>query len=1103
MQWNYELTATSYSNHTINNTIYDDYNFPEIVPPDDSPVYWNCQQQMLITTYTAPDDSVSLVFNANSSAPPCYLFSTCTSGSGICCRDYYIYKGLSATPALIYTQLGVIDGDTVKLANSSQDLYTIKVYAHGADTSTASLLTGYVILLPKVKRLWIDASPVCSGVQPAGTFYNFQVMADPAISTIMNIPGGLGQAVLSPFTPIHGPSCGEYGSDIEAYILQFYFNAIDNNPASPLHYDVLSPPPSSPPYINNAQLDNDFGIDATNYYINYGELDPNLSSTGSEWGYTPTINVTYTDCTGATLSASAPIIIESSALPATASINPTATPGSGIVGPPNAVGVPQPSYDIYDYNVSGTETWTPTNNPIANMHGDGDTVSIIRVQNNITITAGNTLSINNMTVEFGPGADVTVIPPPDSMIHGGTLLLDHATLTAYRGCDGTDESTWAGVRIEGDTAFPEVNGPVHCQGQVTMENSTISYADIGVQNGTSPSNSGGIILATSCQFYNNATSLSLLPYTHTYALAEIENDTFLIDPALWFVPTTPTIQITGTHVTSFSGNTLTNATGGTIPEGIYCTDAGIAIDHTTISNFNSGILCTTIGAAKTITVGGCTFNNNQFGIYSTGLIAQNIVNNIFNIPYSSSTGGVFYTGSTVLAVFDQNAGALMNASTGYNLSNNIFQTNATTSSAPPYGYYNYTTGTLEYNTGSDDNEVVGNTFTGLGVAMLSNFVNNTGSGSPYGLQYLCNTDTRVGDDIAALGDYAPDGGINPYQGTSTGSGIYNLPAGNIFGAVGGGWNIYNQQIPLYYNFNGAPFTSNPQYPANVTSGVTPEDYGTAADCYFFIGTGPYSISGITGNPDYSTSDIAYRVATANVNYYMNDTIPHRDSLYYWAGQMGTAYGDLLTTTMLIEDNLIDSANTVYNNITTKYSLDSIEANDFARGRSLMDVVIAKREGDRNILSLTDAQIATLRSVKASTTMWAHARAEGWLYLINGEPFTDTLLYPAATESTDTTGDGGRLSNPNKNPAPLANQSQLNNSVYPNPVHDFLQVMYTAKTTDDITIQIEDISGRTVITQSLQSGVQTPVDMTALVPGMYLYRIFEGVNVTMIGKIAKD
>ena len=76
-------------------------------------------------------------------------------------------------------------------------------------------------------------------------------------------------------------------------------------------------------------------------------------------------------------------------------------------------------------------------------------------------------------------------------------------------------------------------------------------------------------------------------------------------------------------------------------------------------------------------------------------------------------------------------------------------------------------------------------------------------------------------------------------------------------------------------------------------------------------------------------------------------------------------------------------------------------------------------------------------------------------------------------------------------------------VFPNPVHDLVQVLYTAKTNEDVIIQIEDVSGRKIITQQLNSGVQTAIDMSNLVPGVYIYRISEGSRVTMIGKITKD
>src|SRR5665213_1437506 len=111
-------------------------------------------------------------------------------------------------------------------------------------------------------------------------------------------------------------------------------------------------------------------------------------------------------------------------------------------------------------------------------------------------------------------------------------------------------------------------------------------------------------------------------------------------------------------------------------------------------------------------------------------------------------------------------------------------------------------------------------------------------------------------------------------------------------------------------------------------------------------------------------------------------------------------------------------------------------------------------------------------------MWAHARAEGWLYAFEGDAFTDSLLYPDPPDTG-----AGRQSTHGKQPITLASP----NHVFPNPVTDMLQVIYTAQSTDNITIQIEDISGRILITQALQSGIQSAVDMGKLAPGMYLYR----------------
>jgi len=136
-------------------------------------------------------------------------------------------------------------------------------------------------------------------------------------------------------------------------------------------------------------------------------------------------------------------------------------------------------------------------------------------------------------------------------------------------------------------------------------------------------------------------------------------------------------------------------------------------------------------------------------------------------------------------------------------------------------------------------------------------------------------------------------------------------------------------------------------------------------------------------------------------------------------------------------------------------------------------------------------------VAPEAPVWAHARAENWLFSFDGEPLTDTLLYPNPTDTT------GRRSyhNPGQ---PTVIGAKSNNAIYPNPVHDVLQVMYTALQADEtITLEITDVSGKTVIAQTLHSGVQVGINVSSLVPGTYLYRISENTKVTMSGKITKD
>jgi len=145
----------------------------------------------------------------------------------------------------------------------------------------------------------------------------------------------------------------------------------------------------------------------------------------------------------------------------------------------------------------------------------------------------------------------------------------------------------------------------------------------------------------------------------------------------------------------------------------------------------------------------------------------------------------------------------------------------------------------------------------------------------------------------------------------------------------------------------------------------------------------------------------FSMITQNEHYYMtlNDATQspnvHRDSLYYWAGMMNTASGDLLISNLLIQDGKTDSALQVYNNIITKYALDSADSNEFANGAALMNILAFEKVNGLSFMDLTAADSQNLWNVVNNCTMWAHIRAENWLKLYGCFQFTDTLLYPAA------------------------------------------------------------------------------------------------------------
>jgi hypothetical protein len=244
---------------------------------------------------------------------------------------------------------------------------------------------------------------------------------------------------------------------------------------------------------------------------------------------------------------------------------------------------------------------------------------------------------------------------------------------------------------------------------------------------------------------------------------------------------------------------------------------------------------------------------------------------------------------------------------------------------------------------------------------------------------------------------------------------------------------------------------------------------------------------------------------------MCDSSSHRDSVYYWAQQLQSPYGDLLWANLLVQDSLLDSANNVYNNIPAKYtaltgagSLTGDDLNEFsAWGRWYMNILISVKQHGDNLTGISSAAADSLQTIVDSGKMWAHERAANWLRLYDGRSIQDTLLFPDMT-GLDTTAATNDTCLRKVAPVQAASIAQSTGQLYPNPVHDLLKINYNAAdNTAMVQIQIWDISGRLLMQQAIQANGTTGINTSSLAPGMYLYKISENGHAKMQGKIGKD
>jgi hypothetical protein len=1046
----------------------------------------NCSKDFLLTMYI--DDSLDVtMWN--------HLDGAYRSSNGWPAQMSYnlvIKKNGSA----IYTLPNAFDPTTHIMEG---DLYRFSFQPYGigeyslelTNTYAASSVTvGRVIVINRINKVSVVANEICATTYPTGSDYHFQVITDPPINSAIIGVSGWEPKYHTEFVvyPAAGlPNC-QTKNDL---VVNMYFNMSSGGLGAPTpvyNTDYLS---GGWTYIGGAPMPNTgFGYayntwlgagDKTNYTIKYADINDYFTN---PFAAQNPIQGTVQIYDGIT-NYYAPVFI------------PVLAPATSANNNDNG------AYAIYSYGVgaslfdgpftitppiAGAETWTPTSNPIVNA-GYGINMPTLRVRDKIMISPGKTLTLQNMTIEMGPNAQILVQSDPAGVLPAGQLILNNSTIKAYNGC-GNGNNTWAGIILQGNSNKDQLmmSGGGYHQGYLELNNSTISDAQVAVRTydpttaATVISRAGGVIHATNSTFSNNKGGIDFAAYPKRSMALFLTANPF----AHWINQCT--FSMDDAHSSGFrgfiAGNNINNVrvmsssftatvASGPTGFGIKGTDMDLRVYNAagtttpnTFTGLNEGISVNASAFGRPIvSVVSSSFSKNTTAIHSSAVNNPRFISNYFEVPEGGGTGVKIETGS------------------GFAVTTNTFQ-NVTGSNPSPSGNQAVTV----WNAGSSENAVQRNSVKNIQVGMLSNYMNRNATVPPTGLQFLCNTNiSNVHFNAVVLGADPSQDGIRANQGDNT------VAAGNIFSHSA--MDFYNDGAGVggvTYFYNAAPAAEPTSYSTSVIKNPI-----TAADgCGGSIGTTVSTTTPIVhtlGALSGMSGSMLREGILDNVDYYnLHTELTDRSlQLHTYLGMLADPYSDLARVDLYIQDGDVTNANNLYNGIVQNRSLTGKEAYEFSHwGRMLFDISIDMLAADKAPTELSPTQVSTLSLVADNAVMWAKVRAQGWLNLYDGRTYSNTFLYPAN----------------------LSTQRQLmtetpvsGNGVYPNPASNYIDVVYQVQNNQGIApvLELRDVMGRIVLQQSLSNNATQRIAIDKLPIGVYLYRINEDGTTTMSGKLIKN
>jgi hypothetical protein len=417
-------------------------------------------------------------------------------------------------------------------------------------------------------------------------------------------------------------------------------------------------------------------------------------------------------------------------------------------------------YDATVFNVSSNATWTAgvSTNPFASTTGT------VFIEKELIIPAGKTVTIQNMTFKFAPGAKVVV--ERGNGLAGGKLILDGTTFSADTRCD--TNAMWLGVQVHGYNNQNQISNLTSQQGWFIMQNkSVIEHALKGAvavkinSSSTYPYNftsydfnyTGGVIQARNSTFKNNRQDIEFRKYNApngsnnqslftrcVFYTTGLLNNESLYPTYHVFMHDVVGIQYYGNKFRNDTPNEYTYWKQGW---GIYSVDAqyfvNAACNNNTIpctniepNEFSSlyfGIRALSGNGLKTLKVDQSEFTNNYFGIYLGGPDFATITRNKFEVYRSAAPNQTFNT-----------YGLYLNGCSAYTVEENTYsEFNDPFVSTNGNSY-----GIIVNNSGPSNNTIYRNDFFNLKVGGQSQNINsvfyNPGDENPnnVGLQWKCN-----------------------------------------------------------------------------------------------------------------------------------------------------------------------------------------------------------------------------------------------------------------------------------------------------------------------------------------------------------------------------